>query len=117
MTLGTWADVGLMFIILETLVVVLIPLVLFALFARGMMLANQKIREIMPTVQMYAQQMADGTEQISERIAEPVIQARATTARWEGRWTRIKQSVRGDSPTDGAGESGTPPGSRPNPDL
>jgi hypothetical protein len=103
MSLGTWADVGLMFIILETLVVVLIPLVVFALLARGMMLANQKIREIIPTVQYYAQQMADGTEQISERIAEPIIQAHATTARWEGRWTRVKQSVRGSSPADGPG--------------
>lgn len=117
MSLGTWADVGLMFIILETLVIVLIPLVLFALFARGMMLANQKIREIIPTVQMYAQQMADGTEQISERIAEPVIQARATTARWQGRWTRIRRSVQGDSPADGTGDAGAPPGSRTNPNL
>lgn len=104
MSLGTWADVALLFIALETLVVVAIPLVIFALLARGMMLANQKIREVMPTLQLYAQQMADGTEQISERITDPLIEAHAQAARWEGRWTRLRQAIRRDSAADAAAD-------------
>jgi hypothetical protein len=100
MSLGTWADIALMFIILETLVVVAIPLVLFALFARGMMLANEKIRDFMPMLQIYSQQMAESTDQISERITDPLIEAHAQAARWEGRWTRIWQAVRRDSAVD-----------------
>lgn len=116
MSLDSWAAVSLMFIILETLVVVAIPLVLFALLARGMMLVNQKIREVTPTVQLYAQQMADGAEQISDRIAEPLIEAHATTARWEGRWNRVKRAVRGDSTAAGTGDSGLSPDPTIDPD-
>ena len=60
----------------------------------------RKTREVMPTIQGYARQMATGAEDVSSRITTPVINTQARAARVRGMWFQATRPLRGSSPPD-----------------
>ena len=94
MTLPTTADVAIIILAIHMAVLCAVPLALCAAFVRGMIVANRKMRAVMPTVQSYSRQMAVGAETISQRVAAPVISTRARKARWQGNWRRFSAAAR-----------------------
>lgn len=94
MSLPNTADIALILVVVHVLVACLVPLVLFFFVVRGAVMMNRKTREVMPTVQSYARQMAEGAENISQRVAEPVLKIEGMRARMQGMWQQSSESFR-----------------------
>ncbi len=94
MTLFNLTNLAIMFIALHAFIGIFVPLVLAYISLRGMMAANRKTREIMPLVQQYARQAAEGSEEISQRITAPVVQVYGVSNRWQASWRRATAPLR-----------------------
>jgi hypothetical protein len=110
MSLPNVADIAVIILVIHALIGCMVPLVLFFFVARGAILLNQKTREVLPLVQDYARQMADGADQVSQRIAEPVLKVEATRAGWQARWQRstaalARKPEEDEEPTSGSMDS------------
>jgi hypothetical protein len=114
MTFFTLTNLAIIFIAIHVFVGIFVPLVLMYFSMRGMMLANRKTREVMPLVQQYARQAAEGTEAVSQRIAEPVVKIYGFSNRWQTSWQRATNRPRTHS-ADRAAPDATEPATQPDP--
>jgi len=94
MTLPNTADIAVIILTIHALVACVVPLALFFFVARGAMALNRKTRQVMPTVQDYARQMADGAEKIGDRVTQPFVAAESTAIRFRAMWDRSTEPVR-----------------------
>lgn len=107
MSLTTTTAIAVIFLALHAAVMLLVLLALGFVLARTMVLVNRKTRDVMPTVQQYARQMADGAEKMSERVTAPVVEAHASATRWQASWRRATEPLR--PRTTGTGGSAPTP--------
>ena len=75
-----WRDISLMWLILLTFVAVLPFGVIFYLAVRGMRRLRQVLKKYFPLAQDKVSQVADKTEEISDKVARPVVELYAKTA-------------------------------------
>ena len=85
------ASVALIFLIIQTIFVALVFFVLFAAMVFGMHKLRQVIARFMPKAQAFTQQVADVTQQISDKVASPFLWINGMTANVEG---AIKAAIR-----------------------
>jgi len=84
MGLAVFRDISLIWLIFLTLVAVLPFAFLFFFAVKGMIRLRQLTKLYAPIAQEKAQLLADTTEEISHKIANPVIQAQAKAAQANG---------------------------------
>ena len=84
MSLAVWRDVSLLWLILLTLIAVLPFGVLFFFAVKGLRRLRQLAKQYLPLVRERARQMADLTEQISRKVASPIIGVHAKAAQVSG---------------------------------
>jgi hypothetical protein len=89
MDLGVWRDISLMWLIFLTFIAVLPFGVIFYLAVRGMRRLRQLAKQYLPVAREKAAQVADITEQASQKVANPLIQAQARAAEVNGMMTAI----------------------------
>lgn len=95
MAISSAADIAVIILVIQALILVIVPLVLAYFLTRGTVIASRKTREAMPVVQDYARRMADGAENVSQRIAAPIIRVDTTVSRWRGAWQQAIAPLRG----------------------
>ncbi|MEA3335695.1 MAG: hypothetical protein U9R25_07260 [Chloroflexota bacterium] len=105
MLLPTVADIALLILIIHGLILLAVPIVLFYFLARGMIVVNQKTREVIPLVQDYSRQMADSADNISEKITSPIIKVDQTVSRFRGSLDRAAEPLRGNKEEEAMAES------------
>ena len=80
MGLAVWRDISLLWLIFLTLIAVLPLGVIFYFAIRGMRRLRQLLKQNLPVAQQMAARMADVTEQASQKVAKPLIEAHAKAA-------------------------------------
>jgi len=75
-----WRDISLMWLILLTFVAVLPFGVLFFYAVKGMRRLRQVLKKYLPQAQDMAGQLAARTEDVSDRVAQPVVNLYARAA-------------------------------------
>jgi hypothetical protein len=84
MGLSVWADISLLWLIFLTLIVVLPFTVLFFYATKGMRRLRQLAKQYLPIAQEKARLVADTTEEVSQKVASPIIGVYAKTAQADG---------------------------------
>jgi hypothetical protein len=84
MDLAVWRDISLLWLILLTLLAVLPLGVLFFFAVKGLHRLRQLAKQYLPLARNRAQQVADRTERISQKVTGPVIGVRAKKAQVGG---------------------------------
>jgi hypothetical protein len=84
MDLAVWADISLMWLIFLTLIGVLPIAVLFFFAVRGMRRLRWLVERYLPIAQDKARLVADTTDQISQKVASPIVNIHAKTAQVNG---------------------------------
>ena len=87
--LAVWRDISLLWLIFLTFLVILPITVLFFYLIKGMIRVRQVAEEYLPIGQEKARWLADKTEEISQKVAEPVISMHAKSAQIKG----IRQAI------------------------
>ncbi len=80
MDLAVWRDISLLWLMFLTLFAVLPFGVIFFFGIKGLNKVRQLLKRVLPIAQLKARQAAAGTEQVSIKIAQPVIRAHAVRA-------------------------------------
>jgi len=84
MTASVWADISLIWLLSLALVSIL-PLAVLSFFAvKGMRRVNQLAKKYLPIAGDKVEMVANKTEEISYKIANPVIKTYSTAARVRG---------------------------------
>lgn len=76
-----WRDISLMWLILLTFVAVLPFGVLFFFAIKGMWHLRQATERFLPQVQEQVRLVADKTEEVSEQVAQPLVEIYALTTK------------------------------------
>lgn len=84
MDLGVLRDISLLWLILLALITVLPFGILFYYGTKGMRRLRQLALLYLPIAQEKAKLVADTTEQISDKVVEPIISTRAKAAQAQG---------------------------------
>ena len=79
--LDTAADIAIIFLALESLLLLVAALAFSVLMAKMSIRARQKVQGFIPTVQTQAGKLADVTETVSQKVAEPFIRLDARRTR------------------------------------
>ena len=79
--MAVWRDISLLWLMFLTLIAVLPWGILFFFGIMGLNKVRQVLKKFFPVVQLKFRQVASGTEQISYKIAQPVVSVNATGAR------------------------------------
>jgi hypothetical protein len=79
--LAVWRDISLLWLIFLTLIAVLPVGVILFFCIKGMHRLRQVTKKYLPLVQDKTRQVANGTEQASQKIVRPFIAAHAAGAR------------------------------------
>jgi len=87
-------DIALIFLTLHALIACVIPIALFFIIVRGALALNQKTRATMPTVQRYSRIMTERTEEMSQRVVEPVLKAHSLQSKLAAMVERAGQPLR-----------------------
>ena len=82
--LGVARDISLMWLIFLTLIAILPIGVVFFFLIKGMNRVRAAVRTFLPLVQEKSRLVADKTDEVSQRIVEPLINAKAKTAQANG---------------------------------
>ena len=82
--LAVWRDISLLWLILLTLIAVLPFGVLFFFAIKGMRRLRQLAKQYLPLAQEKARLVADKTEEVSQKVASPIIGAHARAAQVNG---------------------------------
>lgn len=98
MGLQTTADIATVLVVFQTIITLLVPVVLVALAARGMIVLNRKLKVVMPQIQGYARQLSIKSDQVSKRIAEPVIKREAKAASRQAMREHVAATTRAKLP-------------------
>ena len=84
MGLAVWRDISLMWLIFLALISVLPFAAIFFFAIRGMIRLRQLAKLYLPIVQDKARLVADTTDQISQKVASPIVNIHAKTAQVNG---------------------------------
>ena len=84
MGLAVYRDISLLWLIFLTLIAILPVGVLFFLAIRGMHRLRQLAKLYLPLAQERARWVADKTEEISQKVSDPIISVKAKTAQVHG---------------------------------
>ena len=84
MDLAVWRDISLLWLIFLTLIAILPFGVVFFFAIQGMRRLRQLAKQYLPLVQEKARQVAEVIEQVSQKIADPVIGAKVKAAQVDG---------------------------------
>lgn len=84
MSLAVWRDISLLWLIFLALIAVLPFGVIFYFLTRGMRRLRQLVLLYLPLAQDKARLVADKTDEISQKVAKPIISAHAKAAQVEG---------------------------------
>jgi hypothetical protein len=76
-----WRDISLMWLILLTFVAILPFGVIFFFAIKGMWRLRQVVERFFPQAQEQVRLVAEKTEEVSEQVAQPVVEFYARTAR------------------------------------
>lgn len=87
--LNTLANIATIFLIIETLAILVVLLVLSFGLARAAMVVRRKTIEVMPQIQGQARRLADTSETVSQKVASPFIRVETSQARWRGMRRRV----------------------------
>ena len=90
----TGADVATLIIVFQLMILILITFALTAGAMYGMIMLNRKIKEIMPLVQTKSRQLADTTENISNKAASPFIAMEGGQAKLKAERDYVLASLR-----------------------
>ena len=82
--LGVARDISLMWLIFLTLIAILPIGVVFFFLIKGMNRVRAAARTYLPMIQEKSRFVADKTDEISQKIVEPIINAKAKTAQASG---------------------------------
>lgn len=83
-TLAVFRDISLLWLIFLTLLAVLPFGVLFFFAVKGMVRLRQLAKQYLPIAQDYARLVADKSEEISQKVTDPIIGAHAKAAQVNG---------------------------------
>lgn len=78
--MAVWRDISLIWLILLTFIAVLPFGVIFFFAIRGMQRLRQVVKKYLPQVQDQARLVAAKTEEVSDKVAQPIIELQATAA-------------------------------------
>jgi hypothetical protein len=78
--MAVWRDISLLWLIFLTLIAVLPFGVIFYFAIQGMRRLRQLAKQYLPLARTKAVQVADVTEQVSQKVTKPFIEASARTA-------------------------------------
>ena len=84
MSLAVWRDISLLWLIFLALIAVLPFGVIFYFFIRGMRRLRQLALLYLPLAQEKVRLVADKTDEISQKVTKPVINAQAKAAQING---------------------------------
>ena len=84
MDLAVWRDISLLWLIFLTLIALLPFAIGFFYAIKGMRRLRQKAMEYLPIAQKTARMVADKSEEISQRVAEPIIGSYTRAAQANG---------------------------------
>ena len=84
MGLAVWRDISLMWLIFLTLIAILPVAVLFFFAIKGMQRLRQFFVTYLPLLQEKASLVATKTDEISQQVTNPLINAKAKTAQVSG---------------------------------
>lgn len=84
MGLAVFRDISLIWLIFLTLIAVLPFAFVFFFAIKGMIRLRQLAKQYLPIAQEKAQLVADKTEEISYKVAKPIIQTQAKAAQANG---------------------------------
>lgn len=84
MGLAVWRDVSLLWLILLALISILPFAVIFFFAIKGMHRLRQLAKQYLPIAQEKTRLVADMTEEISQKVANPFIEIQARTAQVDG---------------------------------
>ncbi len=84
MGLAVWRDISLMWLLFLTLLAVLPFGVLFFFAVKGMRRLRQLAKQYLPLVQEKARLVSGKTEEISQKVTNPIIGAHARAAQANG---------------------------------
>jgi len=87
--LAVWRDISLLWLIFLTLLTVLPIAVIFFFLVKGMVRVRQYAEQYLPIAQEKARWLADKTEEVSQKVADPVINIHAKSAQVKG----IRQAI------------------------
>ncbi len=90
----TGADVATLIIVFQLMILILITLALTAGAMYGMIMLNRKIKEIMPLVQTKSRQLADTTENLSNKAASPFVAMQGGQAKLKAERDYVLASLR-----------------------
>jgi hypothetical protein len=82
--LATWRDISLIWLIFLTLLTILPISILFFYVIKGLNRLRQLVKIYLPIAQEKARFVAFKTDEIGQRIAEPIIGAHAKAAQVDG---------------------------------
>ena len=84
MDLAVFRDMSLLWLIFLTLIAILPFGVLFFFAIRGMHRLRQLAKQYLPLAQEKARLVADKTEEVSQKVSDPIISVKAKTAQVHG---------------------------------
>ena len=84
MGLAVFRDISLLWLIFLTLIAILPVGVLFFFAIRGMHRLRQLAKLYLPIVQERARWVANKTEEVSQKVSDPIISVKAKTAQAHG---------------------------------
>ncbi len=90
----TGADVATLIIVFQLMILILITFALTAGAMYGMIMLNRKIKEIMPLVQTKSRQLADTTENLSNKAASPFVAMQGGQAKLKAERDYVLASLR-----------------------
>lgn len=79
--LETGANIAVIFLIMEFLIIVLLVLAVTVLLAVMTKRVRDKVEQVMPAIQGKARQLSTTTENVSQKVAEPFIRMEQGQAR------------------------------------
>ncbi|MEZ4656651.1 MAG: hypothetical protein R2911_03695 [Caldilineaceae bacterium] len=83
MGLEFWRDLAVVWLSLLCLVTLIVPVVALYFAVRGMGYVNEAVPKLLHKAQGYTQMAKTQTNQMSDKVAQPIVQARAKASRIE----------------------------------
>jgi len=84
MDLAFWRDLSVVLLCLEGFIMLLIPGAIFFFSIKGLRALERKMREVSPKVQGVFRQVNRVTEQVTDKIAAPIIKISGANAQLRG---------------------------------
>jgi hypothetical protein len=89
MELAFWRDLSVIWLSLLCFIGLLIPLVALYYVVRGMQIVNQRALPLLKQAQTYSRLARDKSDDVADRVAEPMLRTKAQTAKWQRVWSDL----------------------------